>query len=364
MHFHEAAPSVRPSRLTGCVGALLAVVATLAVLCGVVSVVIVCSVAPRLAQRPRALRASQAIPLPVVLFSLNQIADPAANRRVNPYIRGCLNRFSPFVLSGRDYYLAWTGGSLPPVDARPTEFVIKGLSADPADCEEALREAASVDPPDPALEAAGRRYLRAVRAAGQTLNEAERYYHDHDWEDDRMARGRAMHPAILAAFEDFGRAHAELAARVAAAQQASPAPRCERQAEVGPLTCQAARHLRLARRVTLLCAAATVADDGTIAGLDVPRLATEVAALEASMRRFLADAERPGAYMHEEVYPSGYTWDAAEHLRQVKILYRAARDHDRVDAEAWSTPGSEPSGSPAGVIVAFNHAVSDFNFVP
>ena len=314
---------------------------------------------PRRAEESR--RATRRGVLPLMLFSLDQVADPVRNRRINLVIGACLNRFSPDVASARRRYLGWLGGALPPVNARPEDLVLGDVASDPAECATALRAAAAIAPGDVALEVAGEQYLVAVRSAAATLNPAYSYYRNRDWQDDGMARGRALHPALRATFEAFGRAHTALAAQVEAAQRESPTRPCVARAGIEGFACEAARHQRLARWVTQRAAGVTVAADGTIAGLDLSAFATELAALEASVG--VLSALVPQALSGiGRIDPVEYEWKAQAHLREVKSLFRAARDHQRVDVDDWNTPESDPAGSPAGIISAFNDTVRDFNW--
>jgi len=351
----------RPSRLSASTVVLIVIaafVAAFAVSVLVCAVTVVRTVTAPMGPRLRPRRSSRPLPLPMLLYARDQVADPARNRQINLYVRACLNPFSAEVLRSRMLYLHTFSEAGPP--GLPADaLVLTGVVHDPADCETALRRATTEGPRDPALEAAGQRYLAALRVAAAALNDAYPYYRNRDWQDDAMARGRAMHPGLVAAFDAFGRAHDALAALVEAAQQ--DAPPCGPETDGRSFVCQRAQHLMIARRATRLASRATVAADGTIAGLDPVIFTAAVAALDTSVRRLVAAA---AAYDRQtgEFRARDFMWNVEEHLRQVKALFRAARDGERVEAEAWETPDLDPPGSPSRIIGSFNDVVNDFNW--
>src|SRR6218665_4004947 len=60
-----------------------------------------------------------------------------------------------------------------------------------------------MEPHDAALEAAASAYAIAVTALEPLLKEADEYYTQENYKDDKMAKGRALHPRLVAAWDAF-----------------------------------------------------------------------------------------------------------------------------------------------------------------
>src|SRR5262249_20797721 len=70
------------------------------------------------------------------------------------------------------------------------------------------------EPRDAALEDAAAAYTDAVSKLEPLLKEADDYYRQEDYKDDKMAKGRALHPRLIAAWDAFASADQGLRANV------------------------------------------------------------------------------------------------------------------------------------------------------
>jgi hypothetical protein len=88
------------------------------------------------------------------------------------------------------------------------ERIIYGLYTiyDTSDCRKNVNKANELEPRDAALEAAASAYAEAVEKLEPLLQEADDYYKQEDYKDDRMAKGRALHPRLIAAWDAFASA--------------------------------------------------------------------------------------------------------------------------------------------------------------
>jgi hypothetical protein len=120
--------------------------------------------------------------------------------KLNAYI-GCYNRHSERAYLSRSRYFSWAAKSGP----TGKEKLIYGTYtiSDPADCAKAVEQANQVEPRDPKLEAAGSTYVTAISALAAVLKEADDYYTQADYKDDKMAKGKALHPRLVAAWTAF-----------------------------------------------------------------------------------------------------------------------------------------------------------------
>jgi hypothetical protein len=131
--------------------------------------------------------------------------------KMNAYV-GCINRLSERAYESRKRYFSWVSKNGP----TGKERIIYGTYTiyDTSDCKKNVEKANALEPRDFALEGAATAYAQAVSALEPLLKEADDYYKQEDYKDDRMAKGRALHPRLVAAWEAFACADETLRANV------------------------------------------------------------------------------------------------------------------------------------------------------
>jgi hypothetical protein len=136
---------------------------------------------------------------------------PPAVEKLNAYV-GCINRLSERSYESRSRYFSWADKSGP----TGRERIIYGTYTiyDTADCKKNVEKANALEPRDAALEAAASAYAEAVGRLEPLLKEADDYYTQQDYKDDKMAKGRALHPRLVAAWDAFASADQKLRAGV------------------------------------------------------------------------------------------------------------------------------------------------------
>ena len=150
---------------------------------------------------------------PLALPAAAQAPKPPASpeqtltEKMNAYV-GCINRLSERSYDSRNRYFSWAAKSGP----TGKERIIYGTYTiyDTSDCRKNVEKANALEPRDAALEAAASAYVAAVTALEPLLKEADDYYDQEDYKDDRMARGKAMHPRLVAAWDAFAAADQSL----------------------------------------------------------------------------------------------------------------------------------------------------------
>jgi len=132
---------------------------------------------------------------------------PALTGKINAYV-GCINRLSERAHESRSRYFSWAGKNGP----TGKERIIYGTYTiyDTSDCRKSVEEANAAEPHDAALEAAASAYADAVTKLEPLLKEADDYYSQQDYKDDKMAKGKALHPRLVAAWDAFASADKEL----------------------------------------------------------------------------------------------------------------------------------------------------------
>ena len=138
--------------------------------------------------------------LPVQLGTKNQ-------ESIRAYI-ACINRLSERSYQSRSRYFSWAAKSGPTGKERN----IYGLYTiyDTSDCQKRVEAANAREPHDAALEAAATAYVSAVTKLEPLLKEADDYYTQQNYKDDKMAKGQALHPRLVAAWDEFASADQKL----------------------------------------------------------------------------------------------------------------------------------------------------------
>ena len=156
-------------------------------------------------------------PLPAVVLAAVLLApltaSPAAAQtppeveKLNAYV-GCINRLSERSYQSRERYFSWAAKTGP----TGKERIIYGTYTiyDTSDCRKAVEKANAIEPRDAALEAAASAYAAAVGKLEPLLKETDDYYTRENYKDDRMAKGKALHPRLVAAWDEFAAADRSL----------------------------------------------------------------------------------------------------------------------------------------------------------
>ncbi|HVG50394.1 MAG TPA: YiiG family protein [Xanthobacteraceae bacterium] len=131
--------------------------------------------------------------------------------KLNAYV-GCINRLSERSYDSRRRYFDWAAKSGP----TGKERIIYGTYTiyDTSDCKKNVDKANSLEPRDAELEAAASAYVAAVTTLEPLLKEADDYYDQENYKDDKMAKGKAMHSRLVAAWDAFEKADKSLRAGV------------------------------------------------------------------------------------------------------------------------------------------------------
>jgi hypothetical protein len=132
---------------------------------------------------------------------------PALTRKVNAAIE-CINRLSERSYMSRHRYFSWASKKGP----TGKERIIYGTYTiyDTSDCRKKVEKANALAPHEPEFEALASAYVEAVAALEPLLKEADDYYSQENYKDDRMAKGKALHPRLIAAWDTFAKADKKL----------------------------------------------------------------------------------------------------------------------------------------------------------
>ncbi|ARP97975.1 YiiG family protein [Pseudorhodoplanes sinuspersici] len=139
---------------------------------------------------------------------------PSLTEKLNAYV-GCINRLSERSYSSRSRYFSWAKKNSGPTGK---ERIIYGTYTiyDTSDCRKTIEKANALEPRDAELEAAASAYADAVGKLEPLLKEADDYYAQENYKDDKMAKGKALHPRLVAAWDAFASADKALRSGVEA----------------------------------------------------------------------------------------------------------------------------------------------------
>jgi hypothetical protein len=288
--------------------------------------------------------------------SLAQDADAATGQKMDAAI-ACLNRLSERAFDSRSRYIDWAGDR-PEMKKKPRNVLGLYTIYETEDCAKGVSEAAAATPKNAPLEEASAGYVKSVQALEPLLKEADDYYEQENYKDDKFAKGKDMHGKLLAAWDDFRAADAKLREVVQGIGD-------ERQtAELARVEKEEGRSARFHMMNTFLSAKALVRAE-TAVDMDKMDLA-KVTVLLSSYETAFKDLEAFAAGQQGGKIDSFYINSAKDVLVSAKGLMRRVRDKTGFDegekmmmsqpGAGWMIEGSQPR-----LIRDFNQLVDNYN---
>ena len=281
---------------------------------------------------------------------------PPEVQKMNAYV-GCLNRLSARSYDSRARYFSWADKSGP----TGRERIIYGTYTiyDTSGCVKDVEKANDLEPHDAALEAAATAYAKAVARLEPLLKEADDYYTQQNYKDDKMAKGRALHPLLVAAWNDFESADKMLRGNVEAINDRRA---LEKLAAIEQSEGKQARYyvealMIQAKRVIRV-------EDG--AKPDVAEITAALNDYEAAVKGAEEFSGAGGAARNDAKIGSMFVSNAKEFLTTAKQLMRRIRDHVPYSAGDKMILGSGGGawmveGSPPRLMRDYNQLVDAYN---
>ena len=283
---------------------------------------------------------------------------PSFAKKVQPYI-GCLNRLTERAIQSRSRYLSWADKSGP----TGRERIVYGLYTlyDPADCNRGIAGANEIEPHDAALEEAGAAFMSSLMALTPVVKEAADYYEQGDYKDDKMAKGRQLHPRLMAAWDSFLAANGRLRDAV---ERINEQVQLEALARIEKTEGRNTRYFALALMIKAK-ALVRAEGDGDAGAFDLARVMQTLEGYEGAIK----DIEAHNAANPEEKAGSIFVGAARSFLKTGKELMRRVRDKTPYSAGermnlSNSLSGWMVEGSPPALIHNYNQLVEHFNAGP
>ncbi len=276
---------------------------------------------------------------------------PALTQKINAYV-ACINRLSERAYDSRERYFSWVGNKGP----TGKERIIYGTYTiyETAACKAGVEKANALEPRDAEIEAAASDYVTAVVALEPLLKEADDYYQQQDYKDDRMAKGKALHPRLVAAWDQFANADQRLRAGIDEIQDKRAV---ERLAAIEASEGRKARY----HVEALMMRAKRLVSAESAAKSDLARITGALTDYESMVKATeeYADANKGGGI------GSSFVGSAKSFLVTAKHLMRRIRDKvpyssgDRMMLNAGG--GWMVEGSPARLTRDYNGLVESYN---
>lgn len=131
-------------------------------------------------------------------------ADEQMQEKLDDFIK-CLNSLSSPIHQSRSRYLAYVPRTGP--TGKETNADIHRLPAGAtAKCSAGITSAKALPPSDARLEAVGTEFALSAAEIDQLMTEMDTYYELRLFKDDKWAKGKAMHPRLMASWERFSKA--------------------------------------------------------------------------------------------------------------------------------------------------------------
>ncbi len=275
--------------------------------------------------------------------------------KLQAYIH-CINRLSERAYESRDRYLGWAGKQGP----RSMRDADLGLYTiyDTKDCREGVEKANAEEPHDAGLEQAGSAYVKAVTELEPLLQTADDYYSQGNFKDDKLKKGKEMHPGLIAAFAAFAATDQALRASIEAIDDKAKA---EQLAEVEKAEGHSAKFLALNLMQTGKALLQTE-DGNDLKKMDVNKINMALPPYEAAVKELDAYA---GAHENSP-FDSIFVDGAKSYLTSAKELMRRVRDKVKYSqGEMMMLDSGQGAwmvdGSPARVLRDYNELVDRFN---
>lgn len=276
---------------------------------------------------------------------------PTLTQKLNAYI-GCINRLSERSYNSRERYASWAAKSGP----TGQEKIIYGTYTiyDTSDCKKGVEAANALEPREAELESAASAYVAAVVALEPLLKEADDYYTQQNYKDDKMAKGKALHPRLVAAWDGFAKADRQLREGVDIIQD-------KRAAElIGDIEKKEGRKARY-HIETLMISAKRLNRAQSTTPPDIAKITTALAQYETIVNETEAFA---GANKDSKI-GSSFLSSAKSYLVTAKQLMRRVRDKVPYSSgEKMLINGSGAwmvEGSPARLTRDYNQLIESYN---
>ena len=269
-------------------------------------------------------------------------ADEQLQEKLDEYIK-CLNNLSSSIHQSRHRYFTYIPRTGPTGREGYADLYRIPLGAT-ATCSAGISRAKSMPPSDPKLEQVGLEFANSAAEIDKLITEADRYYENKDFRDDKWAKGKVLHPRLIAAWSRFSKEDKDLHDTLDGITK----PLAQR--VLSRIEREEGKKFRYGRKKTLIAARELVEASDPIGDDDDIDFALYGAAYTA-FEKALDDLEAYGA-MHKAELSSehGPSWPVAE--SNYTSFVKESNDFKKAAKEFWRCLRDAPAATktPSGKI--------------
>jgi hypothetical protein len=289
-------------------------------------------------------------------ISSEEDKDAALGSKLGEYI-SCMNGTSKRVIDSRNRYLSWVADEK--VGPTGKERNIYGLyDVNANTCFPNLERAKTMQPPLPEVESAAAEYRKALEELDPLVKQADKYYDQKDYKDDKMAKGKQLHPQLLNAFAKFEQVSRGFEDRVTALNDAVNTRQFAR------LEKDPSRRLQYLSQKSLNEAKALIklTDIAELKELDLQKYDVALQTYDKALTELEQYADAHKAETSRAMMFSSYLSSSKNFLKSAKELLRRKRDNKDFNKEFFSKSSPRMvEGHPAQVIETYNRMIGDSN---
>lgn len=289
-------------------------------------------------------------------LSSEEDKDAALGNKLGEYI-SCMNGTSKRVVDSRNRYLSWVKDEkVGPTGKERNIYGLYDINADT--CYPNLDRAKTMAPPLPEVESAAAEYRKALEELDPVVKQANKYYDQDDYKDDKMAKGKALHAELMNGFAKFEQVSKGFEDRVTKLNDEVMARQLTR------LEKDPSRKLQYLSQRGLNEAKALVnmIDIAELKELDQQKYDVALQTYDRTLTELEQYVDSHKAEANKVSMFSSYLSSCKTFLKSAKELMRRKRDNKDFNKEFFSN--SNPSmveGHPAQVIEKYNRMISDSN---
>ena len=288
-------------------------------------------------------------------ISSEEDKDAELGNKLGEYI-SCMNGTSKRVIDSRNRYLSWADEKTGPSGKERHVYGLYDINANT--CITALERAKSKQPPLPDVDSAAAEYRKALDELDPLVKQAEKYYDQKDYKDDKMAKGKALHPQLMNGFAKFEQVSKGFEDRVTVLNDAVNARQFTR------LEKDPTRRLQYLSQKSLNDAKALIklTDIAELKELDLQKYDVALQTYDKALTELEQYAESHKAEAAKAMMFSSYVSSSKTFLKAAKELLRRKRDNKDFNKEFFSksSPGMV-EGHPAQVIETYNRMIGSSN---
>lgn len=282
--------------------------------------------------------------------------DGQLGEKLGQYIE-CMNYTSKRVVDSRERYMSWVKDEK--VGPTGKERNIYGLYEINTDsCYRSLDKAKTMAPPLPDIDPVAVQYRAALEELLPTIKDAHKYYDQSDYKDDKMAKGKTLHPTLMAGFAKFESVNKTFEERVIKLNDEVGERQMQRMAK------DPTRKFQYLETVSMHNAKALIklAEIDELKELDEAKFDVALQTYERSLTDVETYADTNKAEASKVHMFSIFTSAARDYLKSAKELLRRKRDKKDFNKEFFSNSSPQMvDGHPAQVIDKYNTLINRSN---